>query len=51
MKTFIEQKSDLRREIEERERENESLFHRIDHNESMIAELKKTLAKVGTEGE
>ena len=51
MKTFIEQKNDLRREIEQRERENESLFNRIDHNEIMIAQLKDTLAKVGTKVE
>ena len=49
MKTFIEQKEELRREIEERRRENESLFRRIDHNEEMILTLEKTLEEVGTE--
>lgn len=51
MKTFIEQKADLAREIAERERENESLFDRIDHNEKMITELRKRLAEVGKEVE
>jgi predicted RNase H-like nuclease (RuvC/YqgF family) len=49
MKTFIEQKAELRGEIEQRERENESLFNRIDHNETTITELKKKLEQVGTE--
>ena len=49
MKTFIEQKAELRGEIGQRERENESLFNRIEHNESMIIELKKKLEQVGKE--
>ena len=51
MKTFIEQKTDLKREIEELERENERLFDTIDKNELRIAQLKDTLAKVGTKVE
>jgi len=51
MKNFIEQKADLQREIQDRERENQSLFNRIDHNEKMITTLRKTLAEVGKEAE
>lgn len=47
MKTFIEQKAELRGEIERRERENESLFNRIEINEAMIIGLKMTLEQVG----
>lgn len=49
MKTFIEQKQDLKREIEELERENRRLFNTIDKNELTIAGLKETLSEVGTE--
>jgi len=47
MKTFIEQKAEITKQIEELERENNSLFDRIDHNENMITVLKKTLAEIG----
>ena len=49
MKTFIEQKNDLRGGIEELERENHRLFDTIDKNELIIAQFKEILAEVGTE--
>ena len=51
MKTFIEQKNDLTREIEELERENDRLFDTIDRNEFTIAQRRKVLAEVGTKTE
>lgn len=49
MKTFIEQKAELKRQIEELERENRRLFDTIDKNEQTIAELEEILTEVGTE--
>jgi len=49
MKTFIDQKEDIKREIEELERENRRLFDTIDKNEYTIAQLEEILAEVGTE--
>jgi len=49
LKTFIEQKADLSREIEELERENRRLFDTIDKNELTISQLKEILAEVGME--
>jgi len=51
MKTFIEQKNELRREIDGLERENERLFDIIDKNELTISQLKDTLTKVGVVAE
>lgn len=51
MKTFIEQKREVEQEIESRERENESLLDRIDHNDTMIKQLKENLARIGKPAE
>ena len=51
MKTFIEQKREVEQEIEDRERENESLFHRIDHNDTIIKQLRENLARIGKPSE
>ena len=48
MATFIEQKANLKQEIEELERENCRLFDTIDKNEHTIAELEQVLAEIGT---
>ena len=49
MMTFIEQKKELAREIEELERENRRCFDTIDKNELTISQLKEILADIGTE--
>jgi len=48
MKTFIEQKAELKREIEELERANRRLFDEIDQNEHQITLLQQILAEVGS---
>jgi len=47
MRTFIEQKADIRAEIAALERENERLFNKIDQNELMITELRQILDEIG----
>ena len=48
MKTFIEQKSDLKTRIKELERRNQYLYDEIDRNELEISKLQRSLAEVGT---
>jgi len=48
MKTFIEQKDDIKRQIIDLERRNQQLYNEIDNNEAEIIKLQKTLAIVGT---
>ena len=47
MRTFIEQKADVQAEILTLERENESLFNKIDQNEFKIKELERLLNEIG----
>jgi len=47
MRTFIEQKADVKAEIAALERENERLFVKIDQNELRMAELRQTLSEIG----
>ena len=47
MKTFIGQKEQLRREIAELEREINSLYDRIDHDERLITEKRELLDIIG----
>lgn len=51
MKTFIEQKVDLRTQIEDLELQNQQLYDEIDDNELAIAKLQKLLSEVGTSSE
>jgi len=48
MRTFIEQKGDLKRRIEDLEIRNARLYDEIDDNELEISKLQKTLTEVGT---
>jgi len=49
VRTFIEQKADVRAEIATLERENEKLYDKIDQNEIRIEELRQTLSEIGKE--
>ena len=46
MKTFIEQKSDLKRQIEDLERRNQALYDEIDRNELEISKLQKKVEEL-----
>lgn len=48
MKTFIEQKEELREHIAELERKNRQLYKEIDRNEDEITECSFILKRVGT---
>ena len=49
MMTFIEQKNELKRQIEDLEIKNMQLYDEIDSNEEKISKLQKVLANIGTE--